>query len=78
MPPSWKTKTEELRYYVENGQTAPALRLAASFPTLGKQRVRIERGWSALQNPAFYKGMRKDPNALAATGFAAIKERFGW
>jgi len=78
MPPSFKTKIEELRYYVENGQLAPALRLAASFPTLGKQRVRIERGWSALKNRHFYIGMKKNPDELASVGFQAIKERFGW
>ena len=54
-----------------------ALRLAAKLPRLGAHRDAIRRGWEALQRPAFYEQLGRDPDALVLAGVEALRERYG-
>lgn len=73
----WVTKLSVLRAYMAAGEWSNALRLAARFPRLGAERVAITRAWEALQRPAFYAAIGKDPAALVAAGRAALERRYG-
>ena len=58
------------------GNIREAIRLAATFKHLGTQRDAIQRGWSAMQNPGFYRDIGVDVNDAIAEASAAIAERF--
>lgn len=53
-----------------------ALRLAASFPHLGKEKEAITRGWAACQRPEFYRQIGKDPDVLIQLGIEALRRRY--
>ena len=71
-----RTKLSQLKGLMQVGDWNAALRLAARFQDLGEQKERITRAWAAIQNPAFYKEIGKDPAALRAAGIEALKERY--
>jgi len=54
------------------GQERDALRLAASFPRLGEEKLVITRAWAATTNPGFYQQMGKNPEDLYRAGIDAI------
>lgn len=66
----------ELKALWAQGEYRSALKLAASWPRLGTHKAAIQQGWAAASNPRIYKEMGKDPEALAAAGYAAIRERY--
>ncbi len=70
------TKLSKLKAYMAAGDHYEAIRLANSFGHLGTHKEAITRAWGALQNPAFYRSIDKDPDELVALGVAAIKERY--
>lgn len=72
-----KTKMDLLREAAAEGDWYAALRIAARFPRLGKQKEAITRGWAALQNPGMYREMGQDPEELVALGIKALRERYG-
>lgn len=61
---------------LRGGDDREALRLAAGFPHLGKQKAAITRGWEACARPELYRQMGKDPQALIAEGVAAVRVRY--
>ena len=69
-------KIDILHGYMENGDWGKALKLAASWPRLGKEKDVIQKGWAAYSNPDFYKQMNYDSNALVNEGIAALKQRY--
>lgn len=71
------TKLSVLRSAWERGDRLEALRIAARFADLGAHKDAIRRGWDAVQRPAFYKQLRKDPAALTEAAFMALAERYG-
>jgi hypothetical protein len=73
-----ETQLSKLKQFMANGNYRSALKLAASFGRLGSHKAAIERGWAAITYPAFYVGLGQNPDALVATGLAAIRERYGW
>lgn len=71
-----ETKISVLRLQMQNGQWTEAIRMAARFPRLGDERGAILDAQMALTNPAFCRGMRKDPDALIEAGIAALKSKY--
>jgi hypothetical protein len=76
-----QTKLSILRGHIAAGRTRDALKLAASWGRRGLggggHAEDITAGWAAINNPAFYREIGKDPDALVAAGIQAIKERYG-
>lgn len=54
-----------------------ALRFAAKLGCLGTARDTIQKGASALGNPAFYREIGNDPDRLIQEGIAAMRELLG-
>lgn len=71
-----KTKLETLKEHAGGGDWPNALKIAARFPRLGKDKARIERAWEATARPGFMRQIGKDPDALIADGIAALKSRY--
>lgn len=71
-----KTKVNVLREHMDAGRWAEAIRIAAKFPQLGDERGAILDAHLAYTNPAFCRGVRKDPDALLAAGIAALQARY--
>lgn len=71
-----QTKLSQVEQFMADGNHRAALKLAASFPRLGDQKVDIQRAWQAIQTPDFYREIGKDPETLIAAGVAAIRERY--
>ena len=73
---SFETKLSQLRRMMTAEDWEGALRMAARFPDLGKQKAAITRAWDARQSPGLYRQMGKDPEALWQAGIAALRERY--
>jgi hypothetical protein len=71
-----KTKIEQLRSMWIRGDQIGALRMAAKFPRLGDEREAITRGWEASRNPAFYRQIGRDPEALVDAGIEALVAKY--
>lgn len=74
--PAFQTKLDKLKEMWAAGDYRKALKLAASWPQLGLHKAQITQGWAAAANPNLYRQMQKDPDALYATGLAAVAERY--
>lgn len=74
LPPS---KLSLLKAAWARGDRTGAIRIAAKFQDLGEHKEAITRAWQAIQDPDFYRAIGKDPDALIAAGYAALKERYG-
>lgn len=55
---------------------ASALRLAASFPRLGKHKAAIVRAHEVLAHPGFYAQLGFDEDRVLEKGIAALRERY--
>lgn len=69
-------KIDVLSVLMKQGQWVEAIKFAAKFPRLGKQRNPILTASAAILSPDFYTSMGKDVDLLIADGVAALKERF--
>lgn len=69
-------KIDILSQLMKGGEWVAAIKFAAKFPRLGKQRDRILSASAAILSPDFYVSMGKNPEMLVADGVAALKERF--
>ncbi len=74
--PSMETKLSKLKAAYAAGDYREALRIAARFPQLGAEKEAICRAWQAIQSPAFYREIGRDPELLIAQGVAALKKRY--
>lgn len=72
-----ETKLSQLRAALDAGDTRLAVSIAARFPRLGAVRGPVLDAQMAFTNPAFCRGIRKDPEALIAAGRAALLAHFG-
>ena len=61
---------------MQDGQWEIALRIAAKFPRLGPHKIAIERAHQAYSNPAFFRQIKLDPEALKAEGRRALLARY--
>lgn len=71
-----ETKVSVVRERMAAGDWPKAIALAAKFPRLGEHRDAITRAHMAITNPAFVRGIRKDPDALIEAGKAALIDRY--
>lgn len=71
-----QTALDKLKAHWKRGDYRKALKLAASWPNLGKHKDAITAGWAATSNPDFYRQMKKDPEELYAKGVAAVAARY--
>lgn len=76
-PPAPATKLAQLRAAWTGGDKIGALRIAAKFGQLGEHADAIRRGWDAHMRPAFYRQMKRDPEALTAAALTALAARYG-
>jgi hypothetical protein len=67
-----QTKISNVRDHMGQGRWQDAIRIAARFPQLGAHRNAILDAHMAFTNPAFCRGIKKDPEALIAAGRAAL------
>lgn len=71
-----ETKLDKLKAAALAGNWAGALRIAARFPQLGKERGAILDAHLALTNPRFCVGIKKDPAVLFDAGVAALRTKY--
>lgn len=70
------TKLAKLKELYASGDLIGALRIAARFPQLGDEKEAITRAWAAVGNPAFYRELGQDPDALLHLGIDALRRRY--
>lgn len=70
------TKLSKLKACYAAGDLVGALRVAARFPQLGDEKEAITRAWAAVGNPAFYRELGQDPDALFRLGIDALRRRY--
>jgi hypothetical protein len=70
------TKLAKLLDLMELGDWPAAIRFAAKFPRLGDHRDDLLRAKDALQNPDFYRQIKRDPDALVQSGIDALKSKY--
>jgi hypothetical protein len=71
-----ETKLSKLKAAAEAGDWRGALRIAARFGDLGKEKAAIMRAHEVHANPRLYEQLGKNPDQLVAAGIAALKERY--
>lgn len=71
-----ETKLEKLKKMWAADDYRAALKLAASWPSLGAHKGKIQQGWTAATNESIYRQMGKDPSALYQTALTAVAERY--
>jgi hypothetical protein len=70
------TKLAKLLDLMELGDWPAAIRFAAKFQRLGDHRDDLLRAKDALQNPDFYRQIKRDPDALVQSGIDALKSKY--
>ena len=70
------TKLSQLMAMIETGDWLAAIKFAAKFPVLGKERDDILRAKDAILNPDFYRQIKKDPDSLIEAGKAALVRKY--
>lgn len=68
---------EILRGHMARDDWQAAIKLAASFPQLGAEKVPIVRAWEAIARPDFCRQLKRDPAVLIEEGKAALRRRYG-
>lgn len=71
-----QSKLSRLKARFAAGDYHGALQIAAKFQQLGEHKEAITRAWAAIQNPAFYESIGKQPEALIAAGIEALRARY--
>jgi hypothetical protein len=69
-------KIVTLRRMIAANDWTAAIKFAAKFPRLGDARDAILSAKDALQNPAFYRQLRRDPDAVVAAGVVALVQQY--
>lgn len=71
------TKLSAVRAAMDAGDWTTAIRLAARFPRLGAHREAILDAHTAITNPRWTLGLRRDPAADIEAGRLALMDRYG-
>ncbi|MBI1649864.1 hypothetical protein [Hyphomicrobium sulfonivorans] len=71
-----RSKTDQIRNAWAAGDKIAALRIASKFFDLSEETMTFQRGYQAHINPAFFKQIGKDPEALTATAISALAAKF--
>jgi hypothetical protein len=59
------------------GNHVEAMRIAKDSSYGGSLLPSIQRGWSAMQNPSFYRQLGRDPQQLVVDGLDAVADVYG-
>ena len=70
------TKLETLQDMLKNEEYTAAIKFAAKFPQLGKERNAILSASSALLSPGMYVSMGRDPDEIIKTGINALISKY--
>jgi hypothetical protein len=70
------TKLSKLMVMIEAGDWLAAIKFAAKFPDLGSERDSILRAKDAINNPDFYRQIKRDPAALIEEGKTALVRKY--
>lgn len=65
---------EEAARLLKSGVEWGALKIASRLKCLGGRRDAIQKAWSSLQNPDFYRSIGQDPARLLVDGVRALEE----
>lgn len=71
-----ETKISQVRAAMDAGDWETAVSIASKFGRLGAERDAILRAQAALQNPSFYRQIKRDPDKIINEGKAALVARF--
>jgi hypothetical protein len=71
-----RLKIDILREYMNAERWEDAIKFAAKFPQLGDERNVILSAKDAINNPGFYRQIKKDPAALIEAGRLALLRRY--
>lgn len=71
-----ETKLSQLQAAYSAGNIRQAVAIAARFPRLGEIRNQVLDAQLAFTNPAFCRGIKKDPERLIEAGRAAIEAAY--
>jgi hypothetical protein len=71
-----ETKLAKLRAAWARGDRLAALRIASRFSDRSPETKLFQRGWAAVNNPAFYRQIRRDPEAITAAALVALAAKF--
>jgi len=71
------TKVSVLRDMMRREDWHGALRLAAKFPRLGREKAAIMKAWESIARPEFQRSIGRDPALQIADGIAALNRRYG-
>ena len=70
------TKTAQIREAWAAGDKLGALRIASRFFDRSEETKTFKRGWDAHRNPAFYRQIGRDPEAITAEALTALARKF--
>lgn len=73
-----KKKIDTLREYAMNEDWHSAIKLAASFPRLGNEKMAITRAKEALVRPDFQIQLGRNPDLLLAEGIKALRNKYSF
>jgi hypothetical protein len=71
-----RLKIDILRELMAENKWNDAIKFAAKFHDLGSEKAAITRAKDALNNPEFYRQLKKDPSALIEEGRFALLRRY--
>ena len=74
--PQRLTKLAQLKQRWHQADFLGALRIAAKFPNLGREKEAIQRGWAAHINPEVYRQMGQDPGELLVIAYGALEGKY--
>ncbi len=69
-------KIDTLCHLMDPGDWPAAIRFAAKFPRLGKDRDATLRAKGSLNTPDFYRQIGRYPQDLIQAGEACLRERY--
>ena len=69
-------KLDQLRAAWAQGDRIGALRIAAKFFDSSPETLLFKRGWDAAQNSAFYRQLKRDPEAITGEALSALARKF--
>ena len=69
-------KIDILKGHAASGNWNEAIKIAAKFPRLGKEKKDITRAWEAIIRPSFMVQLKQDPEHLIRIGIAALKSKY--
>lgn len=71
-----RTKADQIRDALAGGDVERAISIASRFFDRSEKTRLYKQAQSATQNPAFYRQIGKDPEAIIAAALSDLRARF--